>query len=112
VNHKEDKLPSLKNDLPALLGIYQGNNTRWDYLGYPVQFPVQSNNNTTRPRLIYIMTFPQIRLAQNNMTNFKGRNITQYLIFEWLDVVRQETVLADTKIDSLTKPSDGVGLQM
>jgi hypothetical protein len=58
VNHEEDKLLSLRDDLPTLLGRDQGNNTRWDYLGYPVQFPIQSNNNTTRPRLIYNMTFP------------------------------------------------------
>jgi hypothetical protein len=35
-NHKEDKLPGLRDDLPALLGRDQGKNTRWDYLGYPV----------------------------------------------------------------------------
>jgi hypothetical protein len=38
-----------------------------------------------RPRNIYNMTFPSIRLAQKKITKFKGRNITQYLIFEWLD---------------------------
>jgi hypothetical protein len=58
VNHKEGKIPYLRDDLPALLSRDQGNNTRWDYLGYPIQFPVQSKNNTMRPRLIYIMTFP------------------------------------------------------
>jgi hypothetical protein len=57
-NHEEDKLPRLRDDLPALLSKDQGNNTRWDCLGYPVQFPVQSNNNTMRPILIYNMTFP------------------------------------------------------
>jgi hypothetical protein len=57
VNYEEDKLPSLRDDLPALLGRDQGNRTRWDCLGYPIQFLVQSNNNTTRPRLIYIMKF-------------------------------------------------------
>jgi hypothetical protein len=51
-------------------------------------------------------------LAQNNIAIFKGSNITQYLIFEGLDVVGQVILLADTKIDSLVKPSDGVGLQM
>jgi hypothetical protein len=56
-NHEEDKLPGLRDDLPALLGKDQGNITRWDWLGYPVQFHVQRNNNTTRPRLIYNMTF-------------------------------------------------------
>jgi hypothetical protein len=58
VNHEEDKLPRLRDDLPALLSRDQGNSTRWDCLGYPIQFPVQSNNNTTRPRLIYNMMFP------------------------------------------------------
>jgi hypothetical protein len=58
VNQEEDKLPHLRDDLPALLGIDQGNRTRWDCLRYPVQFIVQSNNNTARPRLIYNMAFP------------------------------------------------------
>jgi hypothetical protein len=38
VNHEEDKLPHLRDDLPALLSRDQGNNTRWDCLGYLVQF--------------------------------------------------------------------------
>jgi hypothetical protein len=58
VNHKEDKLPILRDDLPALLGRDQGNGSRRDYLGNPVQFLIQSNNNTARPRLIYNMIFP------------------------------------------------------
>jgi hypothetical protein len=57
-NHEEEKLPHLRDDLPALLRRDQGNNTRWDFLGYPVQFPVQRNNNTMMPRLIYNMMFP------------------------------------------------------
>jgi hypothetical protein len=109
-NHEKEKISGLRNDLPALLGKDQRNNTRWDYLKYPVKFPVQSSNKIVRPRLIYNMMFPQIRLAQNNITNFKGRNITQYLIFEWLDVIRQATLLADSKIASLAEPSDGVGM--
>jgi hypothetical protein len=36
MNHEEDKLPSLRDDLPALLGRDQGNGGRWDYLWYPV----------------------------------------------------------------------------
>jgi hypothetical protein len=44
------------------------------------------------------------------MTNFKGRNITQYLIYEILDAIGQTKLLADTEISSLTKPTDGVGL--
>jgi hypothetical protein len=57
-NHEEEKIPHLRDDLPAFLNRDQGNSTRWDCLGYPLQFHVQSNNNTMRPRLIYIMTFP------------------------------------------------------
>jgi hypothetical protein len=58
MNHKEEKFLGLRDELPALLGRDQGNNTRRDFLGYPVQFLVQSNNNTMRPRLIYNMMFP------------------------------------------------------
>jgi hypothetical protein len=58
LNHEEDKLSGLKNDLPALLGRDKGNTTIWDYPRDPIQFPVQINNNTTRTRLIYSMTFP------------------------------------------------------
>jgi hypothetical protein len=58
VNHEEDKFMGLRDDLPALLGRDKGNNTRRDCLRYPIEFLVQSNNNTTRPRLIYNMTFP------------------------------------------------------
>jgi hypothetical protein len=58
VNHEEDKFPGMRDDLPAFLGKDQGNNTRRDYLVYPIQFPIQSNNNTVLPRLIYNMTFP------------------------------------------------------
>jgi hypothetical protein len=57
VNHEEEKLPCLRDDI-AFLSKDQGNNTRWDCLGYPLQFPVQSNNNTTMPILICNMTFP------------------------------------------------------
>ena len=57
-NHEEDKFSGLRDDLLTLLDKYQGNNTRRDCLRYPVQFPVQSNNNTTRPRLIYSVKFP------------------------------------------------------
>jgi hypothetical protein len=70
VNHKEDKFMSLRDDLHALLGRDQGNSTKRDCLGYPVQFHVQSNNNTKSPRLIYIMTFPSITLARKKITNF------------------------------------------
>jgi hypothetical protein len=57
-NHKEEKNLGLRDHLPALLGRDQINGSRWDYLGYAVQFPFQSNNNTVRPRIIYNMTFP------------------------------------------------------
>jgi hypothetical protein len=65
-----------------------------------------------RPRLIYNMTFLEIRLAQNKITNFERRNITKYLVFEGLDVVREATLLADMRIASLAEPSNGVGLNM
>jgi hypothetical protein len=58
VNHQEDKLTHLRDDLPALLGRDQGNITRWDFLWYPLQFIVQSNNHTGRPKIIYKITFP------------------------------------------------------
>jgi hypothetical protein len=58
MNHEEHKLPDVRYDLLAFLGKDKGNGSWWDYLGYPIQFLVQSNNKTTRPRLIYNMTFP------------------------------------------------------
>ena len=51
-------------------------------------------------------------LAEKNITNFERRNITQYLVFEGLDVVRQSTLLANAEIASLAEPSNGVGLWM
>jgi hypothetical protein len=57
-NHEEDKFLGLRDDLPKLLGKDQGNSTRRDCLRYPIQFLVQSNNNTTSYRLIYMMMFP------------------------------------------------------
>jgi hypothetical protein len=47
-----------------------------------------------------------------NITNFKGGNITQYLIFEGFDVVVQVTLLADVDVSSLAEPTDGVWLRM
>jgi hypothetical protein len=58
------------------------------------------------------MSLPKIWLSSKNIKKFKGRNITQYLIFERLDVVGKMTLLVDTKISSLAKPADGVGLQV
>jgi hypothetical protein len=48
--------------------------------------------------------------VKKNFTNFKGSEITQYLIFEGLDVIGQATLLDDSKIASLEKPTDGVWL--
>jgi len=61
-------------------------------------------------RLIHNMVLPKIWLFENNITNFIGRNITQYLIFERLDVVGKMTLLADIKISSVVKLTDGVGI--
>jgi hypothetical protein len=36
VNHEEEKLLGLRDELPALLNKDQGNGGRWDYLEYPV----------------------------------------------------------------------------
>jgi hypothetical protein len=46
----------------------------------------------------------------DNITKFNERNITQYLVFEGIDVVGQATLLVDEKIASLTEPSNGVWL--
>jgi hypothetical protein len=51
-NNEEEKFCYLRDHLPAFLDRYQRNNTRRDFLRYPIQFPVQSNNNTMMPRLI------------------------------------------------------------
>jgi hypothetical protein len=47
-------------------------------------------------------------LAQKNITNFKGGDIAQYLIFEELDAIGKATLLADVKIAPLAEPIDGV----
>jgi hypothetical protein len=49
-------------------------------------------------------------LTQKNIKNFKGGNITQYLIFEGLDVIGQATLLADEKIAPLAVSSDRLSL--
>jgi hypothetical protein len=36
MNHEEEKLPGLRDDLPALFGRDKGNGDRWDYFWYPV----------------------------------------------------------------------------
>jgi hypothetical protein len=53
-----------------------------NYLWYPIELTTQSNNDTTRSRLIENMSFPLIWLAQNNITNINRGNITHYLILE------------------------------
>jgi hypothetical protein len=58
------------------------------------------------------MTLPHIWLSSNNITNFKGGRITQYLIFEGFDVVMQVTLLADMDVSSMVEPTDGVWLRM
>jgi len=48
-NHEEDKIPRLRDDLPALLSRDQGNNTRWDYLRYPCNIPdIKSMRNKNK----------------------------------------------------------------
>jgi hypothetical protein len=36
MNREEEKIPSMRDDLPALLGRDQGNDGRWDYIEYPI----------------------------------------------------------------------------
>jgi hypothetical protein len=51
-------------------------------------------------------------LAQKSIKNFEWSNITQYLIYEGLDFIRQSTLLVDAKIASLVEPSNGVWLRV
>ncbi len=60
--------------------------------------------------LIHNMMLPLVWLVQQNITKFKGSNITQYLIHEGLDDVGHVSLLDDTKISPLVDPSDGVWL--
>jgi hypothetical protein len=94
----------MRDYLVAFLGGINSQN----YLWYPIEMTSQSNNDTTRSRLIDNMTFPHIWLAQNNITDIKRGNITHYLILEGMDAIGQETLLANTKILSLVKPPDVV----
>jgi hypothetical protein len=59
----------------------------WNYLWYPLEMTLQSNNDTTRLRLINNMTFPHIWLSQNNITDIKRGNISDYLILEGMDAI-------------------------
>jgi hypothetical protein len=40
----------------------------WNYHWYPIEMTPQKNNDTARSRLINIMAFPHIWLAQENIT--------------------------------------------
>jgi hypothetical protein len=51
-NHEEEKFLGLGNDLPSLLSRDQRNGGKQSYLLYHVQLSTQSNNNTTKSRLI------------------------------------------------------------
>jgi hypothetical protein len=62
-------------------------NSSQNYLWYPVELTLQSDNDITESRLKNNMTFPHIWLAQNNITNIKRGNITYYLILEGLDAI-------------------------
>jgi hypothetical protein len=59
-----------------LATLFWWNNSQ-KYLWYPVEMSPQSNNDTTRLRLINNMEFPHIWLAQNNITDINRGNITQ-----------------------------------
>ena len=43
-----------------------------------------------------------------NITKFKFGNVTQYLMFEALDIILHEPLLNNTDVLSLAQPSDGV----
>jgi hypothetical protein len=47
-------------------------------------------------------------LAQKNIKNFKEGDITQYLIFEWIDAIGQVTLLVNEEIAPLEEPSYGI----
>jgi hypothetical protein len=87
-------------------------NSSRNYLRYPVEMTPQSNNDTTRSRLINNMMFPHIWLAQKNITNIKRGNITYYLILEGFDSIGQATLLVDMEVSSLVKPPNVVRLQV
>jgi hypothetical protein len=67
-----------------------------NYLWYLIEMTPQSNNDTTVSRLINIMVFTHIWLAQNNIIDIKRGKITHYLILEGMDAIGQEALLADT----------------
>jgi hypothetical protein len=49
------------------------------------------------------------KIKKYELEKSMGRNITKYLVFEGLDVVKKTTMLDNVEISSLAKPSDGVG---
>jgi hypothetical protein len=48
----------------------------WNYLWYPVEMALHSNNDTMGSRLIDSMAFTHIGLAQENITDIQWGNIT------------------------------------
>ena len=112
MNHEEEEFPIFRDDLLAFFHEDQGNYTSWDYLGYLVELDLQSNNDTTGPRLINNMVFPHIRLSEKKIKNFKWGNITLYLIFEGLDVIGHATLLTDVNVSLFAQPTDGVWLEV
>ena len=58
------------------------------------------------------MTFPYIWFPYKNITNFKWGNITNYLIFEGLDIVGEAALLTDVDVSSMAQPTNAVGLGM
>ena len=81
-----------------------------NYLWYPIEMTSHSNIENTRSRPIDNMMFPNIWLAQNNITNIKRGNIKHYLILEGLDSIGHATLVHDRNILSLVKPPDVVWL--
>ena len=51
-------------------------NSGQNYLSYSIEMTPQSNNDTTRSRLINNMVSPHIWLAQENITDIQLGNIT------------------------------------
>jgi hypothetical protein len=56
--------------------------------------------------------FHKYGCPKRTLKKFEGGNITQYLLFEGLDVVCQATLLDDGDVTSLVEPSNGVGLRV
>jgi len=97
---EEDEFHSMRDYLATQ--FWWSNNQ--NYLWYLIEMITQSNNDTMGYRLINIITFLDIWLAQ--------KNITHYLILEGMDCIGHVTLLADTMISSLLKPPDVVWLRV